>query len=413
MSSKRLAFRILASMVVSTTAFAFQPFTGSTTWQGSNLLPESSTASQMHQLGQEIADDLNSGGGKYTLQYKKPGGSSHQTLVIRVSDGAAVGLWSAPNHATYIEGEIFAYNLARLLGRADWVGAGMRMTLTGKGLATARKANQPAETPKARACNKEHILTYMKANPHYITGLFKPFEPGKKPDSIPEIVDRVNQKRLNAKHFIVAMTSKNGPQPKNDEVFLSSAKTLSYKKMASGRADLGHAKDTDLAKQLSFMTLVDALNSQRDRFGPYGSNLEAFLDSKGGVMTIAAVDNGGISDSANTSSLAYFLASTTRFEREVMEKVIELDSFVKGQTSSFQGFRTVAELQEAIGLELDLKQDDVMPKPSSSVCRSTYTQLYAAYGKRMSVRWNNFVKALDLVAGHMRKLQNDRGATFD
>jgi hypothetical protein len=402
---------LVASTLVSASALAaFQPFSGSATWQNAQQLPQYDQWSSMYSDAQEIADDLNNGGGKYMLQYKKPGGSSHQTLVVRVADRKVMGIWSAPNHATYIEGEIFAFHLARLFDRSQWVTPGVRMTLSGQGLNAARAAYSSADTPKARLCNQAHILSYMNENPYYITGVYKAFVSGTKPQDIPEIVDRKNQKRLDPSHFIVAMTSSSGQQPRGIPVYLSANKSLSYTPRSS---DIGRSTDTELSKQVSFMALVDALNSQRDRFGPYGSNLESMLDSRTKTFAISAVDNGGIADSAKTISLKYFLESTSRFERDVLVRVLELDAFIKGQRSSFMQFQSVAEFKSALGIESELSQDSFFAGSNSRVCRDKYPQLYAAYGKRMELRWRNFVAALDLVAKKMKQLEYDRSAFFD
>src|SRR5690606_22384320 len=144
-------------------------------------------------------------------------------------------------------------------------------------------------------------------------------------------VDRLKGTSLDRKHFIVDMTHRGGTQPQVLIVYLRREKTLSY---TPGKKDHDQAVDTDLAKQLSFMTLLDALNSQRDRFGIYGSNLEAMLNYRDGTFKISAVDNGGIAHSFDTSSLKYFLRATTRFEREVAERVLELDEFLRGERAS-------------------------------------------------------------------------------
>lgn len=410
--AKSAAVGFLMALSTSTALAQFRPFEGDATWTRAQELPQFNQWSQMYGDAQEIANDLNYGGGKYRLEYKKPGGSSHQTLVIRNADRHVMGIWSAPNHATYIEGEIFAFHIARLFERSGYVTPGTRMTLTGTGLQQARIAYSQPGTPKARACNQEHILSYMNANPYYMTGVYKAFVDGTKPTDIPEIVDRKDQKRLDPNHFAVAMTSRDGNQPRNLPVYLHSNKQVSYVR-ARGQSVLATSTDTELAKQISFLSLIDAMNSQRDRFGPFGSNLESMLDLRNKTFTVAAVDNGGIADTAKTQSLQYFLKYTSRFEREVLERVLQLDDFLKGRQSGFLQFRSEAELRAAMGVELELSQDGHFIGPQTSgVCRDRYPQIYEAYGKRMALRWKNFVSSVDLIARKMRGLQYDQNAYF-
>ncbi len=409
---KSAALGLLVALSASTALAQFRPFEGAATWTHAEELPQFSEWSEMYIDAQDIADDLNHGGGKYRLEYKRPGGSSHQTLIIRTSDNHVMGIWSAPNHATYIEGEIFAFHIARLFERSNYVTPGTRITLTGAGYNQARIAYSQPDTPKARQCNQAHILSYMNANPYYMTGVYKAFVDGTKPTDIPELVDRENQKRLNHAHFAVSMTTKDGPQPRGLPVYLHTNKAISYARIR-GQAVLARSTDTDLAKQISFMSLVDALNSQRDRFGPYGSNMESMLDKRSGTFTVAAVDNGGIADATNTQSLQYFLNYTSRFERDVMDRVLQLDNFLKGRQSTFLQFHSVAELRQAMGIEVELSQDGYFAGANSSVCRDRYPQLYEAYGKRMALRWRNFVSAIDVVARKMRPLQYDPNAVFN
>ena len=386
----------------------FEPYNDDLVWKNSSMLPEAHRWQSMYQEAQDIAQDLSSGGGRYSLIYKQKGGSSHQALVIRNADNKTMGIWSAPNHATYIEGEIFAFNVARLLSRSNWSTPAVRMTLTGVGRELALKAME-AQAPKARNCNRAHILNYMNANPHYVIGVYKQFEEGIKPVDIRELVDRVDQKRLNPNHPLVRMITRDGAQPEGRPVYLTSKKSLSY----SEKDAIAVNTEIELAKQLSALALVDALTSQRDRFGPYGSNMEAMLNSHQKTFAITMVDNGGSADSAHTVSLKYFVGSptrpgVTRFERELFETVLALDSFLKGQSSRFLDYHSVNELKKALGYEDYPSTAGRIPVPGCG----NHTFLFGAWKKRWDVRWSAFTKAVDEVAKHMKPYQRDPQAFF-
>ena len=121
-------------LLISNSVFAihdeFTAYTGTSIWEDYHLLPQAEQWQPYYSEAHEIAEDLNRNGGKYRLEYKIPGGSSHQLWVIRVADGKAVGLWSAPNHATYILGEIFAFHLTRIFSRSQWGTLGVRVDLS-------------------------------------------------------------------------------------------------------------------------------------------------------------------------------------------------------------------------------------------------------------------------------------------
>lgn len=387
----------------------FTPFTGPSTWDNSPALAQHQMWADMNDLARDIADDINLGGREYRLEYKVKGGSSHQAFVKRISDDKVLGLWSAPNHATYTEGEIFAFNVSRLLGRSQWSTHAVRMTFEGRGRTAAFNAMNASNSPKSRACNKESILTYMRANTHYVNGVFKGFRPGEKPEEIPELVDRVHKARFNLDHRLIKMTKKSGPRPTGAAVYLAGNRLAFTKPAGASFA----STDAALAKQLSFLALVDALNSQRDRFGPYGSNMEAMVNSKTGSFTIANIDNGGISDAASTSSLNYFVGATgvSRFEREVFNKVIAYNNFIqKGVRSPLVPYRSVAELKLALGYETYNSEFGPIAKPAS--CSSSHAFLFNSLKARMDVRWKNFTVGLNRVATHMSQFSNDPSAFF-
>lgn len=402
------AFCALSSVAL---AGEFKPYTGAAIWPNYGLLPQAAPWTSMYQLSEEVATDLNTGGGKYFLEYKPKGGSSHQTLVRRKADGYVLGIWSAPNHATYLLGEIFTFNISRLFERSQWSTPAVRMTLTGLGREQAWNANQPEV--KARACNREHILNYMQANPHYIVGVFKPFGVDVKPIDLPEIVDTIATNRLKTEHFLVRSLSRDNPQPQDRTVFLTEKSTLTFDSAGSVAA----SNEKQLAKQLSFMMLMDALSSQRDRFGPYGTNMQAMFNASKGSFTLTLIDNGGTMDGAHGASMKYFLGNAggpavTRFERPIFDQVLAMDDFIKGKRSEFMGFKTVDQLKVALGYETNPDSWGPVPAPGPA-CKYSHVFLFAPLKERWDIKWNFFVKALDLVASHMRPLANDPNAFFE
>jgi len=208
----------------------------------------------------------------------------------------------------------------------------------------------------------------------------------------------------------VQMISNQGPMPKGQYMHLSKSKKLSYSDVDSQ----GAALDTELAKQLSFLALVDALNSQRDRFGPYGSNMEAMYNGSEKTFKISLVDNGGTADSAITVSLKYFVGSSTRpgvsrFEREVFNNVLELDNFLKGKSTRYLDYHSIEELKKAVGYETYPSMAGAVQAPPCG----NHMFLFAPWKKRWDIRWAAFVKAVDAVATHMRAYENDQNAFFD
>lgn len=388
---------------------AFESFNTFYTWQNNQLLPHYEEFEKFYSKADDISKDLNEGSGEYKLAYKIYGGSSHKAYVIRSVDNKKMGIWSPPNHATYILGEIFAFNLARLLGRPSWSRPATRMTLVGPAREMAYNVLN-TKTKSVRICNRDTILSYMKENPYYITGVFVGRMKGQDSVGISELVDTKAGNRLNPAHFIVKMIEKNGPVPTGKVVYLNKGH-LSY----TGNKLLPHSTDSELAKQLSFMMIVDALNSQRDRFGFYGSNMEGYVSEVDKSLTLVGKDNGGITDSSSSRSLLYFTGKygngVGRFEKEIYDKVMALYQLVYfNKTSPFFEFKNADELKMALGYEDEPDNGFFKTVPVS--CKSSHSWLFAPLKTRWDKKWEAFRLSLKKMADYLSQFKNDEKAFF-
>ncbi len=394
-----------------------------------HLLPQEQMWEEMYDDAQAIEESLNSGDGTYYLEYKKKGGSSQQTLVRRSSDNKIMGIWSAPNHATYLEGEIFAFNIARLLGHSEWSTPGTRMFLVGKGRKAAYKAINPKSTPNARKCNRDHMNSYYKANSEFMPGAFFSFINGIKPEELPELVYRLRGIGFTPDHWAVGYVNGKSDLPSDNEVYYDLDTKDNFNRLKKNEPSGEYRVSTErkVAKQISFMSVVDALNSQRDRFGPYGSNMEVMISLEGNQteFTVSLVDNGGIAQTHNTSSLKTFLGhfnspklqkngklgkaipAMRRFEKDVYDRVQKIYTFLNSSNPKplvIDGhkYETHQELKYALGLETIAGTSGKKP---NSVCggKGNYFYLYDL-NSQYNIRWKNFVRAIKLVAPHMKKM---------
>lgn len=376
-------------------------------------LPQGDLWASMYVDAAEVETSLNSGDGKYTLIYKRKGGSSQQTLVVRTSDQKVMGIWSAPNHATYLEGEIFAFNLGRLLGHSEWVTPATRMFLSGPGMDIASEAYNPGDTPKARRCNRDHFNQFIGLGNSFVPGAYMSFVDGLAPAAVPNIVNRKKQKGFNDNHMVVKFVT-GVKEPSNDPVYLDLAKDEIVSSQPSG--DYRVATEIDVARQLSFMALVDSLNSQRDRFGPYGSNMEAMMQTDGDAFAISAVDNGGLDRAAKTSSLRALLGQYGRpivkFEEEVVDRVLAINEFVQSNAASpliidGKTFVTLDELRNALGIAT-VEGAQVKIKSQMSCGWGGYMWLYD-WNSMTNTRWKKFKEGLAIVSKHINQSVKKHG----
>ena len=403
-------------------------------WNESDQMPEHEKWRSMYELAEDIADDYNSGGTKYQIKYKKNGGSSYQTLVYG-PEGDIKGIWSAPNHATYLLGEIFAFNIARVLGRSSWSTPAVRMTFMDLGrdkIETVIRSTTPEVNKelsqtlgRSRRCNRDTQLAYLKHNQNFINGAFMYFVPGVSPKKVPELVDRTQGSqygRLNKAHFLVKMLNGRLNPTGNPVYFIPSRSRQKFTYERPGAGTVYYTStDTELTRQLSFMTIVDSLNSQRDRFGPIGSNMEVMINKNDGSVALTLVDNGGLSTSYwDLASMRTFVGrngenvATKVFEKDVYDRVLALDEFLNGvegeKSPQFLNYESETEFQMALGYEVNqpLSGEDKAAlaewtKPYS--CKYDHRFLFN-WNERWENRYLKFKQGLKKVADHMRKHPN-------
>ncbi|GEM_PF-5619950 len=397
------------------------------------LLPQDHMWEKMYDDAKAIERSLNLGDGRYTLVTKPPSGTSIQSLV-KDEYGNTLGIWSAPNAATRLEGEIFTFNVARLLGRSEWATAGIRMFLVGEGrkeMVQQYRNTRITSGNHHNECNLGQINNYAEVNDTYMPGFFAWFDPNQRPSDLPEIVYTLRTIGFTPDHFIVEHVNSNGGMPSGRKVYykLNPGRGEERQRMSYSRPSGEYRESTDieLANQLSLMALVDALVSQRDRFGVYGSNSEVMIDTDGNGFAITMVDNGGTTEytRGRTSSTRTFLGDFNspkrqrngqiglaippmrRFEKGVYDRVIAVDKFLKGESSFLdiggKRFDSEQELAYALGIER-IAGSSMRQRPPARVrgC-DPYYYIFDMDARNQNM-WTNFKINLDLVATHMKKM---------
>ena len=110
--------------------------------------------------------------------------------------------------------------------------------------------------------------------------------------------------------------------------------------------------ESEIARQLSDIFLIDQLTGQWDRFA---NNLEATIGADGHLRLIAR-DNGGatVNDMALgdwTSSFNPYNSWLSRYDRAAIERLEDLNEFLQGRAGSFDDFTSVEAWKTAMGFQ--------------------------------------------------------------
>jgi hypothetical protein len=261
--------------------------------------------------------------------------------------GSSVGFHIAePGHrksATFLpynsssdpEAEVVSYRLARFLGVSDIYNP---VTYTQLGpLAAARfklLLSRQRESDPDRRANYLRIVNQLNVNPKSIFGIYRHRPKGNKyPANSLGFAGQFNQGSAMA-----PLIQASGPLPTDKLISLPGVKgeRPEYPKPAE--------KESELARQLSVIMVVDQLMGQWDRFW---RNLEASGDSAGRLQLLAR-DNGG----ATVDDWEWhgnYNRWVSRYDRDVMATLSRLHSFLKGSSPRFAGFDDVGTWKTAVG----------------------------------------------------------------
>jgi hypothetical protein len=280
----------------------------------------------------EMETALANGDPRFTLEPNRGGGTSAYVQVKR--DGKTIGAFLPENSATVPLGEVRAFQLARALGAASHVGPGVFHRLKGAGLARLKTIMESERYSGAKEENRKKIVAKLAANPGSLLGVFKDWTGPRPVDYESLAKGGAPNGKINESDPIVKLLKSSAARPSTEPVSLPG--------VANAKAP-----EIDLAKQLSTLMLIDALNGQWDRFS--GGNMHCFVEN--GVVRFVTLDNGGVTTSgaglAGTYRELILTKWVTRYDRETAQKITALNAAASG-TGEALGFTDPAALRDAL-----------------------------------------------------------------
>lgn len=246
------------------------------------------------------------------------------------------GTFAPSNTSNNLEAEVVSYRLARFLGISDiynpvgYYRLGPKATARFKAMLAKRH-----ESDHDRQVNYANVLAEIKSHPTWLQGIYRHRQRGSR---FVVVGLATEAGHLNSGHPLATFIRANGPIPGD--------KAMSLASVRGQRAEFPKPseKESELARQLSNILLVDQLMGQWDRFF---NNLEAFGDASGRLQLLAR-DNGGatVNDWEWHNRYDRWLS---RYDRNVMDRLKELLAFLHGREKLFSGFNDVEKFKTALG----------------------------------------------------------------
>jgi hypothetical protein len=342
--------------------------------------------------------DLN---GAKEISFKASKGYEGTSVWVKIKDarGENVAVFKPTNSNTYHRGEVFTYQMAKLLGTEALYPVSILHTLDKKGckkLVAALEAVSYEKLP-AKEARRKRLLQQCKKGT--LEGAVKEWVPDFQFFQAVGTVERF--KKTSIYKQLVAT----GPQPKAGEYFKTSTVTRLYKpdncRKATYRASLERSQ---LAVDMSDLMVMDVLNANEDRFP--GANVDFKSLGKGketkpcdfdfGPSRLFSLDNGATFKGTYSNAFVDFTkrAPVSRFRRETWQRLSLLKAFLDGkQEAPFfvqdWGIGTKQELSCFLALD---KGDD---------------------HKRRKEPFKLFEANLKAVLQHIAKYEKNKGAWFE
>ena len=246
-------------------------------------------------------------------------------------------------------GEIVSYRLANLLDVEEIYSAKTLIKIEGQGLQTYKEemlkleqylsdpANGKIPGAASKKINLKNVLSFIEKDKVLWCDL-APW--GHRPFNWDALIDENHPLRK-------SITAK-GAQPET----LTTDEIKNYVGTFETTLEHGIIDPKSLAIELSNHMVIDILAGQYDRFS--GGNLQYLIDNSGKIH-IGAYDNGG-TFAWSESRYAQYFKIVSRFDKNVVLKLKQLQAFLNGETARFNNVYTENELLKLLELSNNISQ---------------------------------------------------------
>ena len=280
--------------------------------------------------------DINGDG---ALTFKASKGYEGTSVWVKVKDagGQNVAIFKPTNGNTYARGEVFTYQMAKLLGLEKLYPVTVLHTLDKEGCKKFIDALEKVQYKDMKERNRVRLIA--ACNKGNLEGAVKEW-----------VVDfqffqAIGTSEKLKRHEVFRYLSSRAPRPPANQVVKARTETKYYKPdkckrgTYKGTLDLGQ-----LARDVSDLLVMDVLNANEDRFP--GANVDFKSLGKSvetrecvfdfGPSRLFSLDNGATFKGTYSNGFVDFTKrlKPTRFVRRTYRRLKDIDAFIKGEKPS-------------------------------------------------------------------------------
>ncbi len=296
------------------------------------------------------------------FKYSASKGFEGTSVWVKIKDanGTTIGIFKPTNGNTYHRGEVFTYQMSKLLGTEHMYPVTTLLELDKAGCKKFSDALTGVKYKGMKERNRKKLIAHCQKHGK-LEGAFKEWVSGF------VFLSAIGTRDKLKSHSIYRYLSKKSPKPSKEKMVKAKVITSLYKpdhcKEATYHGRLNEAK---FARDLSDMMVMDALNGNEDRFP--GANIE--FKTLGHVREIKkctydfgesglfSLDNGATFKGTGSNGMQDLTKgmSVSRFHRRTVERLKAMQSFISGTEAAPKflrrhGIRTVGELWKFLALD--------------------------------------------------------------
>ena len=273
------------------------------------------------------------------LTFKASKGYEGTSVWVKVKDssGSNVAIFKPTNGNTYHRGEVFTYQMAKLLGIEQIYPVTTLQTLDKSGCRKFVSALEKVKYKGMKERNRVRLIKKCKRG--NLEGAVKEWVSGF------QFFQAIGTSDKLKKHKVFHYLSKRSSQPPKNESVKARTVTKYYKPdhckrgTYKGTLDIGQ-----LARDVSDLLIMDVLNANEDRFpganvdfkslGKSVESRECVFDF--GPSRLFSLDNGGTFKGTYSNGYVDFTKrlKPTRFVRRTYRRLKALDGFIKGERAT-------------------------------------------------------------------------------
>jgi hypothetical protein len=273
----------------------------------------------------------------YTFHASKGFEGTSIWVKIKDREGNSIAVFKPTNGNTYHRGEIFVYQMAKLLDISELYPVNLLYELNRDGCAKFVKSLEEVEYKGVKEKNRQAMLKACRSG--RLEGTVKEWVRDF------QFFGAIGKGEKLKKHGIYSKLTRGGPWPARDNTVTARQSTKMYKPdRCKSAMYIGRLNEWQMARDLSDIMVMDVLASNEDRFP--GANIE-FKSLAGvketsdcvfdlGASRLFSLDNGATFKGTQSNGWADFSkrVQISRFRKETFRRLTQIREFIENKRTA-------------------------------------------------------------------------------